>query len=273
MNGPVNRLLPASQTFLVSLGFRAACIRAAVPVATLCGLILLGAHPADFSLNPGAWAFARRIVMWTEGMDGSTAGGDPLRTYGLKCALPSGSWASYAPPRPTRLPPDGLDTEPPRSKLAYINTGFENASPLQWPMDANGTVQVFRLYNYERNSPNRAADHRHFQLQGEPGSDLTLILHNFDNVYNGKAEAFDPAGRSQRNVTGNSYHLKFGEKVVQIEPATPTPRTVLLRVLTAVDADEEEPPKAVYRLMAGGRLEVTAEGESTTLSAPEWITP
>ncbi len=73
-----------------------------------------------------------------------------------------------------------------KPKLAFINTGFENASPLQWQVDSNGTVQVFLLYDYERNSPNRAAGHWHFQLQGEPGSDLTLVLHNFDNIYNGR---------------------------------------------------------------------------------------
>jgi len=76
--------------------------------------------------------------------------------------------------------------ETPKSKLAFINTGFENASPLQWQTDSNGTIQVFLLYDYERNSPNRAAGHWHFQLQGEPGADLTLVLHNFDNVYNGR---------------------------------------------------------------------------------------
>jgi hypothetical protein len=76
--------------------------------------------------------------------------------------------------------------EAPKSKLAFINTGFENASPLQWQVDTNGTVNIFLLYDYERNSPNRAAGHWHFQVQGEPGSDLTLVLHNFDNVYNGR---------------------------------------------------------------------------------------
>lgn len=73
-----------------------------------------------------------------------------------------------------------------KPKLSFINTGFENASPLRWQVDSNGTVQVFLLYDYERNSPNRAAGHWHFQLQGEPGSDLSLVLHNFNNVYNGR---------------------------------------------------------------------------------------
>ncbi len=73
--------------------------------------------------------------------------------------------------------------------LEFINTGFENASPLQWETDADGTVHVRLLYDYERNSPNRAAGHWHFQLQGRPNTDLTLVLHNFDNIYNGRPGA------------------------------------------------------------------------------------
>ena len=71
----------------------------------------------------------------------------------------------------------------------YINTGFENASPLQWEIGADGAVHVRLLYDYQRNAPNRAAGHWHFQLQGKPGADLTVILHNFDNIYNGRPGA------------------------------------------------------------------------------------
>jgi len=73
--------------------------------------------------------------------------------------------------------------------LEFFNNGFENAPPLQWETDAEGTVHVSLLYDYERSSPNRAAGHWHFQLQGAPGTDLTLVLHNFDNVYNGRPGA------------------------------------------------------------------------------------
>jgi len=73
--------------------------------------------------------------------------------------------------------------------LSLVRTGFENASPLQWDVDPDGTVNVRLLYDYERDSPNRAAGHFHFQLQGRPGTELTVVLHNFDNVYNGKPGA------------------------------------------------------------------------------------
>jgi len=79
--------------------------------------------------------------------------------------------------------------EPSQSDLQFINTGFENASPLQWTVEPDGTVHVYMLYDYERSSPNRAAGHWHFQIQAKSGSDLALVLHNFDNVYNGRPGA------------------------------------------------------------------------------------
>ena len=75
---------------------------------------------------------------------------------------------------------------PASSGLSLVRAGFENASPLQWEVDPDGTVNVRLLYDYERDSPNRAAGHFHFQIQGRPGAELTLVLHNFDNVYNGR---------------------------------------------------------------------------------------
>ncbi len=76
-----------------------------------------------------------------------------------------------------------------KAALTFIHYGFENASPLQWETAEDGTVHAHLLYDYERSSPNRAAGHWHFQLQGTPGADVTLILHNFDNVYNGRPGA------------------------------------------------------------------------------------
>lgn len=77
----------------------------------------------------------------------------------------------------------------PAPPLSFIHTGFENASPVQWTVDPDGTVQVGVLYDYERDSPNRAAGHWHFQLQGRPGAAVTLVLANFDNVWNGRPGA------------------------------------------------------------------------------------
>src|SRR5437867_10250943 len=83
-------------------------------------------------------------------------------------------------------------TEPPRSPitstnhpLQFIDTSFENASPIWYEIAADGVVLIHLLYDHERSSPNRAAGHIHLQLQAKPGSRLTLEFTNLDNVWNG----------------------------------------------------------------------------------------
>ncbi len=70
--------------------------------------------------------------------------------------------------------------------LSFIDTSFENASPLWYESAADGTILVHLLYDHERDSPNRAAGHIHFLLQGSPGSKITLEFTNLDNVWNGR---------------------------------------------------------------------------------------
>ena len=69
--------------------------------------------------------------------------------------------------------------------LVYINTTFENASPLFWEINEAGEVEISLMYDHERNSPNRAAGHWHFCVEAPKGSKLTLILGNLENIYNG----------------------------------------------------------------------------------------
>jgi zinc carboxypeptidase len=72
------------------------------------------------------------------------------------------------------------------SGLIFINTSFENACPLYWEADPNGLVHIYLVYDHERASPNRANGHWFFQIQARPGAELTLVLHNFENIYNGR---------------------------------------------------------------------------------------
>jgi len=75
-------------------------------------------------------------------------------------------------------------SKPPR--LTFINTSFENASPLHWEIAEDGAVMIYLVYDQERGSPNRANGHWHFQLQAEPGSQFTLVLNHLLNIWNGK---------------------------------------------------------------------------------------
>src|SRR5512146_2791209 len=72
------------------------------------------------------------------------------------------------------------------SDLVFLNTSFENASPLYWELDAQRRVHIYLIYDQERGSPNRANGHWFFQVQAKPGAELTFILHNFDNIWNGQ---------------------------------------------------------------------------------------
>src|SRR6478752_5915488 len=65
--------------------------------------------------------------------------------------------------------------------LEFINTSFENASPISYEIAPDGTVLVYLIYDNERSSPNRAAGHIHFQIQAKPGAKLTIEFKNLDN--------------------------------------------------------------------------------------------
>ncbi|MGO8752024.1 MAG: M14 family zinc carboxypeptidase [Thermoguttaceae bacterium] len=72
------------------------------------------------------------------------------------------------------------------SGFEYLDTGFENASPIWYDFAADGAIQVHLLYDHERSSPNRAAGHFHFRIHAKPGAKLTIEFRNLDNVWNGK---------------------------------------------------------------------------------------
>ena len=74
----------------------------------------------------------------------------------------------------------------PACPLVFINSTFENASPLFWEINDTGEVEISLMYDHERASRNRAAGHWHFRVEAPEGSVLTLILGNLENIYNGR---------------------------------------------------------------------------------------
>jgi hypothetical protein len=69
-------------------------------------------------------------------------------------------------------------------QVHYINTSFENASPVQWSVDSNNVVTVELIYDHERSSINRANGHWHFMVEAKKGDKVTIVLKNFDNIWN-----------------------------------------------------------------------------------------
>ncbi len=119
--------------------------------------------------------------------------------------------------------------------LEFIDTSFENASPLWYETAPDGAVLVHLVYDHERSSPNRAAGHFHFRLHARPGSTLTVEFRNLDNVYNGrkasvanelKAAVVSPDGRAWKSVPLDRLP---GDRV-RLTVAMPGPELYVARV-------------------------------------------
>jgi hypothetical protein len=124
---------------------------------------------------------------------------------------------------------------PKNHPLEFINTSFENASPLWYEFAPDGTVLAYLTYDHERSSPNRAAGHIHFQLQAKPGSKLTLEFKNLENVWNGtsssiarelKTVVISEDGRAWKSVPLES----LPENRVRLHVEMPGPRLYVARV-------------------------------------------
>jgi hypothetical protein len=124
---------------------------------------------------------------------------------------------------------------PTNHPLEFIDTSFENASPVWYEFAADGTVLVHLLYDHERSSPNRAAGHVHLQLHAKPGAKLTLEFRNLDNVWNGvtgsvarelKTMVISTNGRDWKSVPLESIPTNR----VQLHLEMPGPRLYVARL-------------------------------------------
>ena len=123
----------------------------------------------------------------------------------------------------------------PESGLEFIDTSFENASPVWYDFASDGTIYIYLLYDHERSSPNRAAGHFHFLLQAKPGSHLTLEIKNLDNVWNGQpgsvAKELKTAVISQDGQNWKSTPLEsLPENRVRLSVRMPGSRLYVARV-------------------------------------------
>ena len=138
--------------------------------------------------------------------------------------------------RPVSLPePVATGSAQPPAGFEHIECGFENASPLSYDFAPDGVIQVHLLYDHERNSPNRAAGHVHFRVDGQPGAKLTIELKNLENIYNGrpgsvaremKSLVVSPDGVTWQSVA--TREISPGRVALDIE--MPGPRLYVARI-------------------------------------------
>ncbi len=111
---------------------------------------------------------------------------NPTRNLFLALALPllTLNWGGM----PPALAAADTSAQAPESGsgLEFIDTSFENASPVWYEPGTNGAINVHLLYDHERASPNRAAGHIHFLVHARKGSTLTFEFKNLDNVWNSR---------------------------------------------------------------------------------------
>jgi len=160
--------------------------------------------------------------------------------------------------------------------LEFIDTSFENASPVWYDFAPDGTVLVHLLYDHERSSPNRAAGHIHFQLHAKPGSRLTLEFMNLDNVWNGvsssiarelKAMVVSEDGRAWTSVPLESLpenrvrlHVEMSGPRLYVARVEPYRLSDLDRFLAGIRANRLVQVTAIGRTVQGRELEMLRVG-------------
>jgi len=99
------------------------------------------------------------------------------------------------------------------SKPLYINTAFENGSPLDWEVTADGVLELWPQFDYEHGpSGNRQLTHWHFRLHGEAGQTLRLRLPPRWNVWEGRrGPAFVTRTGNSLSVDGVHWQQFFWE--------------------------------------------------------------
>jgi hypothetical protein len=162
-------------------------------------------------------------------------------------------------------------------ELVFIDSSFENASPLWYEVNGDGTILIHLLYENERGSRNRAAGHFHFRVHARPGARLTLEFKNLDNIYNGRqgsiarelriafisVDGRDWTAVPTRVLNGNRVQLDLhlsGEKlyVARVEPYRLSDLDALL---AAIRKDPHVEITPIGKTVEGRGLEIIRLGD------------
>jgi hypothetical protein len=140
----------------------------------------------------------------------------------------------------------------------FIDTSFENASPLRHEQLADGSLRIEPLHDYERFTGNCQMQHWNFKLHIPPqliGKRLTIIMPGADNVWNGRriqaleggrlniAVSYDlqtwailPARPLDEKCYSFSYELELKSPLIQIARNVPYTLTDLNRRLDQISS-------------------------------------
>lgn len=102
-------------------------------------------------------------------------------------------------------------------KIEYIDSYYENASPLIWNAQGDTAIKINFIYDYERGSQNRQSTHFNFKIEAVPGTRLNLILSGFKNIYNGRIN------RSYGRIPNQNISCYFSEDYINWEAVETNP--------------------------------------------------
>src|SRR5258708_3632182 len=97
----------------------------------------------------------------------------------------------------------------------FVDTYFENGSPVRWERLGDGSISIETVHDYERVTGNRAATHWNFKLHVPAemiGRRLTIVMPGTDNIWNGNRIPSFEGGRLNVAVSfdGNQWHTVPG---------------------------------------------------------------
>lgn len=174
----------------------------------------------------------------------------------------------------------GVSIEGAASGLDYIDTGFENASPLWYNITPEGNIEINLLYDHERNSPNRAAGHIHFRIHAKPGARLKFEFNNLRNIYNGRPASVAPELKAVAvSADGTRWRMIPLQSIetnrVQMTLEMPGPEVFVARVepyrvsdldrfLREIKSHPEISIETIGETVEGRSLEILTVGDPTT---------
>jgi len=152
------------------------------------------------------------------------------------------------------------------SPIIFISPYVENGSRFNWEIGVDGILYIDQVYDYERLDLNRTAEHWHFLLMAESGSDITIVFRSFNEIYNGHFEEFTDYMACVVSKDGKKWHHVETEWLDQ-------PEGLHLKVQVHMESDSlyiarVEPyrisdlTKMLSRIKGEGRIQITPIGKS-----------
>jgi hypothetical protein len=164
----------------------------------------------------------------------------------------------------------------------FLDTYFENASPLRWEPMGDGIIRVEPLHDYERSTGNRQSTHWNFKIIVPPdrlGQKLKMVMPGTDNIWNGKriqameggylnvAVSYDESSWSvvagtplDRRCYGFSFEIELRSPTVHVARNVPYTITDLDKRLAQIRSNPHVRVSEIGKTVEGRPLEIVELG-------------